>query len=145
MLDNNSFLPVSIQEICPTLSYSFECRYSGIAQFVDILLIRFSGKYRYGSAGSDDALLIDGVIKMGMTLFDPNALIIDLREMSYEWGDNLDLSFGSSAVKTTVVVGVKCRKAMSTLAYGLESKQDIVDNDFFFDDLEAAISNICNH
>jgi hypothetical protein len=58
-------------------------------------VIQFSGRYRDGSAGSDDALFIEWRIREFCSLPDdrsPSGLIVDLRELHYEWGDDLHVS-----------------------------------------------------
>lgn len=132
MNNTNKLQHITVQEICPTLSYSFMCTYFHASDRVNILVVVFHGQYSRGSAGYEDSLLIEGVVKMGTSLFDPSGILLDFRDMSYEWGDDLDLSFAYSPIKTVAVVGEKCRQAMSTLAFGLDSKQDIVDNESFF-------------
>jgi hypothetical protein len=58
-------------------------------------LIVVSGTYRYGSAGRDDAFLIRertrDLLDHGSTGGCPSGLIVDLRNVDYEWGDDLDL------------------------------------------------------
>lgn len=55
-------------------------------------LILFSGTYLYGSAGSDDALFIKWRIDEFCQLEQPqkiSGLIVDLRDLNYQWGDDL--------------------------------------------------------
>ena len=138
-----TFQPISVDDICPTISYNFKCTYYKKTPHIDILIISFHGKYRDGSTGSADAGLIRGILKIGAEAFIPFSILIDLADLEYEWGDNLDLAFEDAEPVTTVVlVGEKCRKAMSTLAFGIDTDKDIVDNDFFFDDFQKAIEKL---
>ena len=138
-----SFQPISLDQYCPTISYSFKIAHLRDTHLVDILVISFIGKYRYGSAGSPDAGLIKGIVKTGVSVFDPFSVLIDLSNLEYSWGDNFELFFEEAEPKKTVVlVGEKCRHAMSTLAFGVDTNKDIVDNDFFFDDYDKAIAKL---
>ena len=137
------FQSISIDNICPTISYDFQCTYYKDTPHIDILMISFHGKYRDGSTGSADAGLIRGVLKIGAEAFNPYSILINLAGLEYEWGDNLDLDFeDAEPVNTVVLVSDKCRKAMSTLAFGIDTGKDIVNNDFFFDDLQKAIEKL---
>ena len=138
-----TFQSTSLDRFCPTITFDFKITHLRDTQLVDILIISFNGKYRDGSAGRPDAGLIKGVIKTGVSVFDPFSILIDLRNLEYNWGDNLDLSFEETeSTKAVVLVGEKCRRAMSTLAFGVDTNKDIVDNEFFFDDYEKAIAKL---
>ncbi|MCG2612810.1 hypothetical protein LZZ85_00905 [Terrimonas sp. NA20] len=135
-----AFKQTSLSGTCPTLTYRFAIQQLRNTHLVELLLISFHGEYRYGSAGKEDAGLIRGIIKTGVAVYDPTSIIIDFRDMEYTWGDNFDLSFeDAESSRVVVVVGDKCRKAMSTLAFGIDTKQDIVDNVLFFDDFDSAL------
>lgn len=57
-------------------------------------IIRFSGIYRPGSQGSDDALFIQWRLNefCDITLPDSiSGLLVDFRELDYTWGDDLDV------------------------------------------------------
>ena len=49
------------------------------------------GQYQYGSAGSDDALFIKWRLNQFCNAIEPSRLIVDLRQLQYEWGDDLSL------------------------------------------------------
>jgi hypothetical protein len=84
-----------------------------------------------------------GAIQMGVEVWDPFSVLIDLRDLRYEWGDNMDSVFSASGLKkTAILVSDKNRRALSTLSFGLRTEEDIVDNDLFFDDLEQALEKI---
>lgn len=140
-----NFQPVSIEKYCPSITYDFRIKKLRNTQLVDILIISFHGSYRYGSAGSPDAGLIKGIITTGLSIFKPFSLLIDLSDLEYNWGDNLDLSFSETGETNTVVlIGQKCRRGLSTLSFGIDSTQDIVDNNFFFDSFDKAIEKLEN-
>ena len=138
-----SLQPISLDQYCPTISYSFKIAHLRDTHLIDILVISFNGKYRYGSAGSPDAGLIKGIVKTGVSVFDPFSVLIDLSNLEYSWGDNFDLFFeDAEPTKAVVLVGEKCRRAMSTLAFGVDTNKDIVDNEFFFDDYDRAMAKL---
>jgi len=51
------------------------------------LVVAFEGEYGYGAKGNDDAIFMAAIIKAGLEAWGHSALIIDLRMMSYVWGD----------------------------------------------------------
>lgn len=53
--------------------------------------IEFTGEYRQGSSGSDDARFIRWRLEQCCETIGPYGLIVDLRGLEYEWGDDLDL------------------------------------------------------
>lgn len=140
-----NFKKVTLGEYCPSVNYQFQVCNLRDTHLVQTLIISFHGSYRYGSAGSSDAGLIKGIIKTGISVFDPFAVLIDLSDLEYTWGDNLDLSFEETdSTPTTVLVSDKCRRAMSTLQFGIDTRKDIVDNEFFFDNYEKALEKLQN-
>ena len=54
---------------------------------MDVLVVRFSGVSGFGCANNDDATYMDAMIRAGIVSWDPSAVLLDLREMAYEWGD----------------------------------------------------------
>ncbi len=53
--------------------------------------LAFHGTYRIGSAGHDDATSIQWAIDEFCERFRPHALILDARQLDYQWGDDLSL------------------------------------------------------
>ena len=140
-----NFKKVSLAEYCPSVTYQFQVSNLRDTHLVETLIISFHGSYRYGSAGRSDAGLIKGIIKTGITVFDPFAVLIDFSDLEYTWGDNLDLSFEETdSTPTAILVSDKCGRAMSTLEFGLDTPKDIVDNELFFDNYEKALEKLQN-
>lgn len=70
-------------------------------------------------------------------------MVVDLSDLEYEWGNNLDLEFQLNGYcPCAIVVGAKCRRGISTLNFGIDTERDIVDNTRFFDDLARAIKHV---
>lgn len=62
---------------------------------ITVGLIKFTGKYKYGSAGADDATFIKWKINEfcdSAYPFPVHSLLIDLTDLDYEWGDDLDIN-----------------------------------------------------
>ena len=134
------FKSVKIEDYCPTITTHFKIAHLRNTHLVETLIVSFKGQYRLGSSGSPDAGFIKGFVKTGVEVFDPFELVVDLTDLEYQWGDDIDLTFGGLFIqKIVVVVGEKCRKALSTLLLGLDSDNDIVDNDYYFDNMEEAL------
>ena len=71
--------------------------------------VEFSGVYRHGSAGSGDAKFIAWRLDEFCDLGDPPlwGLVVDLRRLAYEWGDDLSIeprSLRDSGAPVRVVV-----------------------------------------
>ncbi|MFN3192894.1 MAG: hypothetical protein ACE361_20460 [Aureliella sp.] len=54
---------------------------------LDILVVRFAGQSGFGCANNSDAIYMEAMVRAGITAFDPSGVVLDLREMAYEWGD----------------------------------------------------------
>lgn len=70
---------------------AWQCRAGGYAGGV----IRFTGEYRPGSSGAGDAKFIGWKISEFCDNEEPlqiDGLVVDFREMHYEWGDNLSVA-----------------------------------------------------
>lgn len=52
-----------------------------------VLVLAFSGKYGIGSEGNGDAAYMIGVRRAAIAAWEGDALVYDLRELSYEWGN----------------------------------------------------------
>jgi hypothetical protein len=145
MKENNiqNFTSVNLVEECNGMS----CNYSIInlrdTRLVDTLLIKFSGEYRHGSLGKSESQFLVGMVKLGIEVWRPFKIAIDIQDVKYEWGDDIQLLFGAPEdQKTVVIVGENNRKSISTLLFGIETQKDVVDNKFFFDDFELAINKL---
>ena len=64
-----------------------------------ILVIACHGTYGIGSGGNSDATYLMAMGKAGLEAFEPDGVILDLRELSYEWGDMLEAFFGIGGEK----------------------------------------------
>lgn len=88
----------------------------------EIKIIKFTGSYRHGGAGHDDALYIRAACEAAQTAWFSETNILDFSELDYQWGDEMEWAFSfawDSSIKyqfpLAVVVGDKCRKALQSL------------------------------
>jgi hypothetical protein len=110
-----------------------------------VMVVRFEGVYRIGSGGNSDATFMVAMGNAGVEAFEPDAIIIDLSSLAYEWGDMMDSVFGIGSdrkVPTAIIVGEQCRPAIGTLCFGVNSTKDACEHDDIFDSLEAAWSYV---
>jgi hypothetical protein len=138
-----AFQTITLAEYCPSIEYKFMFEPLRDTDLINILIISFHGNYRDGSTGRADAGFIKGIVTTGIAVFDPFSVLIDLSDLVYEWGDNLDVDFEETGnTRTAVLVGSGCRRAMSTLCFGVDTTKDIVDNSMFFDEEEKALEKL---
>lgn len=69
-------------------------------------------------------------------------MILDLRELSYEWGDEMDLVLQPPTDISAIVVSQKCEPAISTLCYGIDTKKSVLEEAHFFDALDPAVDYV---
>jgi len=124
---------------------------------LDILIVRYTGTYPFGSAGNSDATYMTAMAKAGVSAFEPWGVIHDLSELTYEWGDMLEMVFigpdddaaGGELLETVfdhppaagqpaIVVGPKCEEAVRTLLLGENSEEPIETIGYVFRDLDKA-------
>ncbi|MCL9806561.1 hypothetical protein NAT51_13580 [Flavobacterium amniphilum] len=141
--NNKGFKKVTLEEECNGMRCEYETTSYQNSYMTDILLVRFNGEYRPGSMGKPDLGYMAGMVKLGINVWDPFKVAIDIQNVTYEWGDDMELLFDApDHLKTVVIVGENNRRAISTLMLGIDTEEDIVDNKFFFDDFEAAIEKL---
>lgn len=143
---SKEFKEVNFEGACPTLSWSFHTRADeNNDPRPEILRIMFHGKYREGQEAHTDAHLITVIIAAAVNFWHPKFVIIDLSDFEYHGGDEFEKIYDSvddDDIQTVVLVGDKSRAAMTALYYGTEEGKDIVDNNFFYDDLDKAIKKL---
>ena len=123
------------------IRYEFQLETTGKNRFWYTLIAKFSGTYRPGSAGAPDAHFIHGIAQTAIAMWHPAAVILDLREFAYVWGDEMDLVLGAGSdrrVPTAVVGSDACLPAIGTLIHGINSKQPATDAENIFDSIEEA-------
>lgn len=113
----------------------------------DVLIVRFDGEYPSGSQGNQHGKFINEQTLYAIHVFDPSCLIIDFRQLSYQWGNTLlgmfqDISQFKDAgncpndpVYPVLIMGSDlCRDGLFSLC-GVKDNQP----DWYFEDLDACI------
>jgi hypothetical protein len=110
--------------------------------YLDILVIRYTGSYGYGSDGNGDARYMRAMAMAGTETYRCWGVIHDLRELHYEWGDMLESVFISPHTDelgpVAVVVGPMCEEAVRTLLLGENSTELLEKIGYVFQSLDAA-------
>lgn len=85
------------------------------------LVLKFTGTYGIGSAGRRDADFMQAITEAALAAWRCDAVIFDLREMAYEWGDDIWRVFGHglgysaiSDLRQALIVSDLCRGGFST-------------------------------
>ena len=85
------------------------------------------GTYKSGSAGSSDAYHIRGMMAYAQERFFQRFWVLDLSDLDYEWGDEMDLVLGLDEFEGVEVIatvfGPKCVEAVATLG-GMDRKPE---------------------
>lgn len=103
-----------------------------------IVVVSFAGVYRDGSAGAPDARLMRAVVAGAVTATDADGVVLDLRELTYRWGNNLLDIFipvapgGFRSLSYAVVVSDSCEPAVRSL---------LADAPLVYRDLDAAVAH----
>ena len=124
--------------------YSFslrapEARYEPYSR---IVAVHFDGVYRLGSGGKPDARLIVGITQAAATIWKADALILDLRGLDYQWGDDMEWVLSpldsDRDVPFAIVGSDLCLPAISTLIFGVNTQRSALEKENIFDDFEKA-------
>ena len=89
-------------------------------------LIAYSGSYGFGSAGKPDARYIVATIKAASAAWRADSTILDFRDLTYEWGDDMDAILTAEddvdapglAKPLAIIVGPGCKPALMSLWVG---------------------------
>ena len=57
------------------------------ASYANILVVQFSGQSGFGCNNNSDATYMAAMIRAGIVVVKPIAVLLDLRDLTYEWGD----------------------------------------------------------
>lgn len=115
----------------------------------NILIVRYAGTYRYGSAGNRDARFMYAHGEAAIAAWSPSAVVIDLRKLHYQWGDMLERvfdvgarSYVDSKFPRSVVVGPDCEEPIRTLLLGERSEEPLETIGWIFRDFEKAFDYV---
>jgi len=128
---------------------SIKCKIGNIPienTYTSIGYFKVTGTYKAGSAGTSDAYHISGMMAYAQSRYFNRYWIVDLSELSYVWGDDIDMIFnmgGDPKVdKCAHVVGPECIAAISTLGNLNASHRDCLKGEGMFDNISEAYSYI---
>src|SRR5262249_18205496 len=103
-----------------------------------VLVLKFSGVYGIGSEGNGDADFMRVITRAATSAWHCDAVVFDLRELTYEWGDAIWRVFGRG-VQPSGVDGLPCALVVSDLCRGgFSTCATLIPP--MFDDLESAIT-----
>lgn len=117
-----------------------------------IMILKFIGVYGFGSRGNSDARYMSAIGKAVLEAWRPDGVVIDLSDMQYDSGDELDLVFdvGSEISRyrpfpLALTVGPKSEKAVRTLLLGVGSEDGIESAGWVFRSVEEGWAYIASH
>jgi hypothetical protein len=131
------------------IRYEFQLETSaGQDRIRRVLVAKFAGHYRPGHRGAPDAGFIQGMTQAGLIVWQPAALVLDLRELSYTWGDDMEEVLGARGeirVPFAIVGSELCLGAIGTLIQQFHAPGSIksaTDAESIFDNLEEALEYV---
>ena len=112
-----------------------------------VLVVRFTGKYRQGSAGAPDARFMFAMLEAAIGAWKCWALILDLSGLAYEWGDDIEgiwsmrLSYawteeGEDLI--ALIVGPESERALASLYYDEDLNRTSFSEPWVFRDFPSA-------
>lgn len=107
-----------------------------------VLWVSFFGSYRDGSRGRGDAHYMAAMVEAGVEVFAPAAVVLDLSEFAYEWGDDIERLLGPAdhtEMPFAVVVGPRCVEALSSLLAANAPGKRVTELEGFFEDFDQAM------
>lgn len=89
---------------------------------LDIIVLSFAGTYQLGSLGSGDGRFMAGIANAVVSAWLPSGLILDLRELKYDFGDTIldavNVGYDEThgwCIPTRIVVSELSHSGMSSL------------------------------
>jgi hypothetical protein len=134
---------IGFRESCPKINWEYLQVPFENNGGCEILIVKFSGVYEC-TYEQTYARIMPIIVRAGVEYWNPSKVIIDYSELEFNGGDEFEKTYdavNNDYITTVIVVGDKCREAMSEIAWNGESR-DIVDNSFFFEDIERAVSKL---
>lgn len=105
-----------------------------------VLIIKYIGYYRPGSEGNPDATYMYALANFAESLYNPEAIILDLTELAYEYGDRLGsiFSVGKKYTAVCVLISDLNRKQIGTLVHFGNENIPATQEDFICDTMSTA-------
>jgi len=134
-------MEISLREVSlfekSDIQYKIRVGKSRLTSYKEIVVVKFSGTYRPGAIGSDDSALMLAIAEAAWTITQPLGGILDLRELTYSSGDDLDWiqNFSPNANWPCATLhGKKCSSGIKSL-FEIKSWDE---EETFFEDFEDA-------
>jgi len=136
-------------ESLSSLSYSiFTCPLI-TWDYMECLVVAFKGECGHGSGSNGDAAFMTAIIKAAAAVWRPAGCLLDLRQMKYEWGDEMlrpicafdPCHVGDKLVDfpMAVVVSNLNRRGFTSL---VRQEMDGDPGELLFDSIEAALAAV---
>jgi len=106
------------------------------------LIVRASGTYGHGSGGNSDARYLDARLAAWTRAYGPSGVVLDFRELRYEWGDMMTAVIEAASVhgvECTLVVSDLCRAGLESLVRDEMRKEPA---DYLFEDVSQALARV---
>ncbi|SCW41654.1 hypothetical protein SAMN04487970_100669 [Paenibacillus tianmuensis] len=121
---------------------------SKTVEYRDIIMIKYSGEYGFGSQGNSDAVYMKAMGLAALEAWKADAIILDWSDLKYEWGDMLELALDidtgccGPALPMAVIVGPPCEEAVRTLLLGINSNKGLETIEWVFKHKDEAMDYI---
>lgn len=113
------------------------------------LRIEFAGRHGIGSEGNDDSSFMRAIIRAAMSIWFVYGLVLDLRYLSYDWGDTIgDVLLAGKQIMgknfpTSVVVSDLNMPALESASPFYRNSIDSGEqNQWLFEDLNKALTYV---
>ena len=134
--------PRKLEELSGIRCEYFTCEFpEGL--FGKLLVVVLKGECGLGCGCYKDCMFMTAMVRAGYEGFQPDAVIMDLSELKYEWGDEMtgvlmaaQGYYVEAEFPTTVVVSDKCREGLTSLVRDEMSKDP---KQWLFESLPDAI------
>ena len=92
-----------------------------------ILRLAFKGEYGFGCKGNPDATYLHSVIASALLAWEPEGVVLDFRNLRYEWGDEMAgvlfstsrflhfVNAGGGLTPTVVITSELCLEGLTSL------------------------------
>src|SRR5476651_2533422 len=88
MMNDNRYPQVSLGDLSK-ISYTYREVPAVDGMVSPALIVQCCGTYGVGSPGNGDASFMTAIASAALKAWWPNALIFDMRELDYMWGDRM--------------------------------------------------------
>ena len=147
----NSYSELRKVDFADLSNLRFECFLGEVQSRSDrpVLVIRFAGEYRHGSAGEPDARFMFAMLAAAFQAWECWAVILDLSGLSYEWGDDIDglwamqpLQWAGGEYPMALIVGAQSERALASLYYDRNLERTSFSEPWVFRDMAAGLKHI---